>query len=179
MLLCSSLVSEWRSFSSLIHTTCWGPCYFMNHGWDHMISHWQIFRSLWLLVNSWPAFKIIPARPSIHFPVISLSSSVLHLPLQPTSTGSPQHTNLQVVDCQRCKCASGSSKEPEPMPPTSGVSETAVCPPSSDICWRPFSSAVSHLLSLLPSELLACSLDTSPCMPTVAPYCCTFQGTVL
>ena len=179
LLLCSSLVSEWRSFSSLIHTTCWGPCFFMNHGWDHMTFHSQIFRSLWLPVNSWPAFKITPARPSVNFPLFSLFfSSGLHLPLQPASTGSPQHANLQVVNFQRYECASGSSKEPEPMPSTSGMSEIAVCCPSS----------VAESPSALPSpacppssrrSLLACSLDTSPCMPAVALYCHTFQGTGL
>ena len=40
-------------------------------------------------------------------------------------------------------------------------------------------STISHLLSLLqPVTLLACSLDARPCMPAVALYYCTFQGTV-
>ena len=49
-------------------------------------------------------------------------------------TVSPLHANLQVANFQRCKCASGSSREPDPVPPTSGVSETAArpLPPVSD-----------------------------------------------
>ena len=38
--------------------------------------------------------------------------------------------HLQAANFQRCECVSGSSEEPEPVPPTSGVSETAACPPS-------------------------------------------------
>ena len=45
--------------------------------------------------------------------------------------------------------------------------------------WWSFSSTISHLLSVLQSvTLLACSLSTSPCMPAVVLYYCTFQGTV-
>ena len=44
--------------------------------------------------------------------------------------------------------------------------------PSVSYCRWPFSSTISHLLSLLQSvTLLACSLDTSPCMPAVVLYC--------
>ena len=45
-------------------------------------------------------------------------------------TVTPLYTNLQVVNFQRCDCASGSSKEPEPEPSTSGVSDITACPPS-------------------------------------------------
>ena len=45
-------------------------------------------------------------------------------------TVSPLHTNLQVVNFQRYERSSGSSKEPEPVPSTSGMSEIAACPPS-------------------------------------------------
>ena len=45
------------------------------------------------------------------------------------STVSPLHTNLQFVNFQRCERASGSSKEPEPVPSASGLSEIAACPP--------------------------------------------------
>ena len=53
--------------------------------------------------------------------------------------------------------------------------------PSVSYCWRPFSSTISHLLSLLrqAGTLLACSLHASPCVPSVVLYYCTFQGTVL
>ena len=46
------------------------------------------------------------------------------------------------------------------LPSQSGFSETAACPVS--YCWT-FSSAISHLLSLLVT-LPACSLDASRCM---------------
>ena len=45
-------------------------------------------------------------------------------------TMSPLHTNLQVVNFQRCRRAVGASKEPEPVPSTAGVSDFAACPPS-------------------------------------------------
>ena len=43
---------------------------------------------------------------------------------------SPVHTNLQIVKFQRFTCVSGSSKEPEPVPSISDMSEIAACPPS-------------------------------------------------
>ena len=61
-----------------------------------------------------------------------------------TNTVSPLHMNLQVANFQRCKGATiqisldhffksvdrtESSKEPEPVPSTSGMSEIAPCPP--------------------------------------------------
>ena len=56
-------------------------------------------------------------------------------------TVSPLHTNLQAANFQRCERASGSSKEPQPVPSTSGVSEIAACPPSpiaDDLSALPF-----------------------------------------
>ena len=48
--------------------------------------------------------------------------------------------------------------------------------PSLSYCWWSFSSAISHLLSLLQwVTLLACSLDASPCVPAIVPYYCTFK----
>ena len=38
--------------------------------------------------------------------------------------------NSQVANYQKCESASGSSKELEPVPSASDVSETAACPPS-------------------------------------------------
>ena len=76
---------------------------------------------------------------------------------------------------QRCKRASDSSKEPEPVPSMSGVSEIAACPqsPTAD---NP-SGLPSPTSSLLQSvTLLACSLYASPCMSAVVPYYCTFQA---
>ena len=73
-----------------------------------------------------------------------------------------------------------SSKELEPVPSTSGVSEIAACPPSAIADDPSALPSPSHLLSLLQSvTLLACSLDASPCMPAVVLYYCIFQGTVL
>ena len=46
------------------------------------------------------------------------------------NTISPLHMNLQVANFQRCECASGFSKEPEPVLSTQGMSEIAACPPS-------------------------------------------------
>ena len=54
---------------------------------------------------------------------------------------SPTYENLQVANFQRCECTPldcffrrvdriESSKEPEPVPSTSGVSDIAACPPS-------------------------------------------------
>ena len=40
------------------------------------------------------------------------------------------HSHLQGVNFQRCKCASGSNKEPGPAPSTWGMRETAACRPS-------------------------------------------------
>ena len=90
---------------------------------------------------------------------------------------SPLRANLQAVNFQICECASGSSKEPDPGPSASGVSETAACPVSC--CWWSFSS-ISHLLSILRSEtLLTYSLNASPCIPAAVLNYCTFQGTIL
>ena len=80
--------------------------------------------------------------------------------------------NIEVTRFQRCKHASGSSKEPEPVSLMSGVMKSL--PTLS------FSSTISHFLSLLQSvTLLACSLDASPCMPTVVLYYCTYKIRVL
>lgn len=50
--------------------------------------------------------------------------------------------------------------------------------PSAPSCWRPFSSAISHLLCLLRSVIiLACLRDANPGWPAVVLCCCTFQGT--
>ena len=68
------------------------------------------------------------------------------------------------------------SKEPEPMPSVSGMSEIAACP-LSPIADDP--SALPSPTSSPYSSLLACSLDASPCMPAVALHYCTFQGMVL
>ena len=44
-------------------------------------------------------------------------------------TASPLHKNLQVVNYERCKYSSGYSKETQTCASTSGVCETAPCPP--------------------------------------------------
>jgi len=63
------------------------------------------------------------------------------------------------------------SQEPEPVLSMSGVSEIAACPPSP----------ILHLYHLLPPfpPPVACSLDSSPYMPAVVLYYCTFQDAVL
>ena len=43
---------------------------------------------------------------------------------------SSPHKNIQVANLQRCWHACGSSREPESVPSTSGVSKIAACPPS-------------------------------------------------
>ena len=71
-----------------------------------------------------------------------------------------------------------SSKEPEPVPSTTGVSEIAACPPSpiadnpSALPSPTFSPSSSQL------TLLACSPNASTCMPAVVLYYCAFQGTI-
>ena len=49
--------------------------------------------------------------------------------LQFPQSVNPLHTNLQIMNFQRWKCVSGSSKEPEHVPSMSGMSEIAACPP--------------------------------------------------
>ena len=89
------------------------------------------------------------------------------------------YINLQVVNFQRYEHTFGSSKAPEPVPSTSGMSETAAYPQS------PTADGPSALPSPLPlsppvSVFLACSPYASPCRPAVALYYyCIFQGTVL
>ena len=95
-------------------------------------------------------------------PGVSSQSTFLY-PLPVWCLVSPLRVNLQAVNFQRCECASGSSKEPDPGPSASGVSETAACPVSC--CWWPFSS-ISHLLSIIRSvTLLTYSLNASRCSP--------------
>ena len=71
-----------------------------------------------------------------------------------------------------------SSKEPEPVPSTSGISDIAVA-----LSLLLLTILQLHQLSpplLLQSvTLLACSQDASPCSPAVVLCYCTFQGTLL
>ena len=77
---------------------------------------------------------------------------------------SPLHTNLNVVSFQRCERASCSSKEPEPVPSMSGVSEIAAC-------------SLSHIAddpSALPSPTSSSSSNQSLFLPVrsmPAPVC--------
>lgn len=72
-----------------------------------------------------------------------------------------------IVNFQRCKCASGSSKKPQSAPSTSGVNEIAACSPFP-FADDPSSSVILNLFSLLQSVTrLTCSLDASPYMPAV------------
>ena len=65
-----------------------------------------------------------------------------------------------------------SSKKPEPVPQSSGVSETAVCPlsPVADDPQLHHPPPHSRQQLFLP----ACSLDASPCMPAAVPYFSTY-----
>ena len=72
------------------------------------------------------------------------------------------HTNLQTANFERYECASSSSKEPEPMPSASGVSELLACPPSP-VADGP-SALPSPATPPAPSvPLPACSLDATLC----------------
>ena len=78
------------------------------------------------------------------------------------------HMNLQVVNFQRCKCASGSSKEPEPVPSMSGVSEIAACPLSPIVMIL----QLYHLPPPLPLPVSNSSCLFTRCQPPYA-SCCT------
>ena len=71
-----------------------------------------------------------------------------------------------------------SSKEPEPVPSTSGMSAISACPPSP-IADDPSALPPPTSSPFQSVTLLACSLDASPCMPAVVLHYCTFQGTGL
>ena len=77
---------------------------------------------------------------------------------------SPLHANHQVVNFQRCKRASGFSKEPEPVPSMSHVSESVVCPLS------PVADPPSALLSPTssPSSSHNSSCLMTQCQPLYA-----------
>ena len=77
------------------------------------------------------------------------------------------HTNLQTANFERYECASSSSKEPEPMPSASGVSELLACPPS------PVADGPSALPSPTssPSSIRNSSGLFTPCQPLCASYC--------
>lgn len=72
-----------------------------------------------------------------------------------------------------------SSNEPEPVPSTPSVSETAACPPSPAADNPSASPSSTPLLPLVGNPSCLSSLDASPCMPGVVLNYCTFQGTVL
>ena len=89
----------------------------------------------------------------------------------------PTYENLQVANYQRCECTPldcffsrvdriESSKEPEPVPSQSGVSDIAACPPSP-IADYPSALPSPTPLPLQSGALPACSLDASPCMPVI------------
>ena len=89
----------------------------------------------------------------------------------------PTYENLQVANFQRCECTPldcffrrvdriESSKEPEPVPSQSGVSDIAACPPSP-IADYPSALPSPSPLPLQSGALPACSLDASPCMPVI------------
>ena len=72
-----------------------------------------------------------------------------------------------------------SSKDPEPALSASGMSVIADWPPFP-IAEDPSAlSSPTLFLSLQSVALFNCSSDANPCMPAVALYYYTFQGTVL
>ena len=71
-----------------------------------------------------------------------------------------------------------SSKEPEPVPSTSGMSEIAGWPPFPIADDPSALSSPTPSLALQSVILLACSLNASLCMPAVVLYYYAFQGTV-
>ena len=77
----------------------------------------------------------------------------------PTGTVSPQHGIPHVANFQRCEPAACFSKEPEPVPSTSGVSEIVTCPPP------PIPDDRSALPSPIssPSFLLVHSIPSAMC----------------
>ena len=80
-----------------------------------------------------------------------------------THTISPLPKNLQFANSQRCERASGSRREPEPLPSASEIAvflltPTAHSPPSLPSCTSSLFQSVTPL---------ACSLFASPCMPSV------------
>lgn len=81
------------------------------------------------------------------------------------SRGRPLHTHRQGANLQRWERASGSSEEPEPVPPTSGVSELAARPPPP--------SLLTDGPSVLPPGSSSSCLFTpcQPCMPVIARWC--------
>nr|XP_006063635.1 PHD finger protein 11 isoform X1 [Bubalus bubalis] len=70
-----------------------------------------------------------------------------------------------------------SSKEPEPVPSTSGVSEAAACPPPPTAADP---SALEHLPPPLPSPVSSSSSHSaSPRAPAAILYYCTFQDAIV
>ena len=81
------------------------------------------------------------------------------------------HMNLRVANFQRCEHVSGPTEEPEPLPPTSRVTETAARPPSP----------AADDPRALPSPTSSSQEPFLPAYSRLAPQCqllyCTFQGT--
>ena len=93
-------------------------------------------------------------------------------PVTCSSLGFPVHHQLPELTQTHVKWVdrAESSKEPEPVPSVSSVSDIAACPP---LFADDPSALPSPTLSLLQSvTLLACPLDASPSVPGAA-RCCT------
>ena len=139
----------------IAHTVC-SLSLTLTHIHTLLIQYFYPFWSFlcWLLID----FKRFSSlNSSLAFPLLNSVCTVIP---PHTYTISPLHTNFQRCEhvfhqCQR---------------------EWNGSLPSVSYCWRSFSSAISHLLSLLQwVTFLACSLDASPCVPAVVPYYCTFK----
>ena len=83
----------------------------------------------------------------------------------------------QFIESSTCEPSSFKlSKMRMCVPSSPGMSDIAACLPSPA---ADDSSALSSPPSLPPPVLLACSLNASPCVPTIVLYYCTSQGTKL
>ena len=97
------------------------------HTCTHKVNYVVVMDTLFSLI--WCSFH----NASIYvkttkLPILKISQWSCKKSLMQGNTVSPLHMKLQVVNFQRCKRASGSSKEPEPLPSTSGMSEIAAWP---------------------------------------------------
>ena len=110
----------------------------------------------------------------VQFSSVAQSCPTLCDPVTCSSLGFPVHHQLPELTQTHVKWVdrAESSKEPEPVPSVSSMSDTAACPP---LFADDPSALPSPTLSLLQSvTLVACPLDASPSVPGAVLYYCTF-----
>ena len=98
-----------------------------------LLCHFVITEIIYLIICG--PQTLVRSRSFVHpdpiFTSFGMASPTLRMHgLEDSCTVSPWHTNLQAVNVQRCERVSSSIKEPEPVPSTSGVNDTATCLPS-------------------------------------------------